>query len=118
MFFTSASTRTAQAAFLPGQAPSAAPGSAAADHEDGQGGGGAGEHGDALIARTSTTGRGIAVTPTERAEANLRTLRTEWSRELAGILGDDLDAVRDCNRLLSRLEQQLIDDHADQQTRS
>jgi DNA-binding MarR family transcriptional regulator len=65
-----------------------------------------------LVARTSTTGRGIAVTPTERAEANLHTLRTAWSRELAGILGGDLDAVRQCNRLLSHLEQQLIDDDA------
>jgi DNA-binding MarR family transcriptional regulator len=63
-----------------------------------------------LISRTSTTGRGIAVTPTERAAANLRTLRTAWSRELASILGDDLDAVRTCNQLLSHLEQQLTDD--------
>jgi DNA-binding MarR family transcriptional regulator len=70
-----------------------------------------------LISRTSTTGRGIAVTPTERAADNLRTLRAAWSRELAGILGDDLDAVRQCNQLLSRLEQRLTDDRADQDAR-
>lgn len=70
-----------------------------------------------LISRTSTTGRGIAVTPTERAVANLRILRAAWSRELASILGDDLNAVRHCNQLLSHLEQQLTDDHADQQAR-
>jgi DNA-binding MarR family transcriptional regulator len=70
-----------------------------------------------LISRTSTTGRGIAVTPTERAAANLHTLRTAWSRELASILGDDLDAVRRCNQLLSHLEQQLTDGDADQQAR-
>jgi len=39
------------------------------------------------------------VTPTERAVANLRILRAAWSRELASILGDDLDAVRHCNQL-------------------
>jgi DNA-binding MarR family transcriptional regulator len=66
-----------------------------------------------MISRAATTGRGIAVTPTERAAANLRTLRAAWSRELAGVLGDDLDAVRQCNELLSHLEQRLIDDDAD-----
>jgi hypothetical protein len=35
-----------------------------------------------------------------------------WSRQLAGILGDDLDAVRHCNQLLSHLEQRLTDDRA------
>ena len=70
-----------------------------------------------MISRAATTGRGIAVTPTDRAEANLRTLRAAWSRELAGILGDDLDAVRHTNQLLSRLEQRLTDDHADQHAR-
>jgi DNA-binding MarR family transcriptional regulator len=67
-----------------------------------------------MISRAATTGRGIAVTPTERAAANLRTLRAAWSRELAGILGDDLDAVRHTNQLLSHLEQRLTDDHASQ----
>ncbi len=68
-----------------------------------------------MISRSATTGRGIAVTPTERAAANLRALRAAWSRELTGILGDDLDAVRDCNELLSHLEQRLTDDdHASQ----
>lgn len=67
-----------------------------------------------MISRAATSGRGIAVTPTEYAAANLRTLRAAWSRELAGILGDDLDAVRDCNQLLARLEQRLTSDHAGQ----
>jgi len=67
-----------------------------------------------MISRAATTGRGIAVTPTEHAAANLRILRAAWSRELAGILGDDLDAVRRCNQLLSHLEQRLTDDRAHQ----
>ncbi len=67
-----------------------------------------------MVSRAATTGRGIAVTPTERAAANLRTLRAAWSRELAGLLGDDLDAVRRANQLLSHLEQRLTDDHASQ----
>jgi DNA-binding MarR family transcriptional regulator len=67
-----------------------------------------------LVSRAATTGRGIAVNPTERAAANLRVLRAAWSRELAGILSDDLDAVRHCNQLLSHLEQRLTDDHAGQ----
>jgi hypothetical protein len=54
------------------------------------------------------------VTPSDYAAANLRTLRAAWSRELAGVLGDDLDAVRHCNQLLARLEQRLTNDHADQ----
>jgi hypothetical protein len=54
------------------------------------------------------------VSPTERAAANLRTLRAAWSRELAGVLDDDLDAVRHCNQLLSHLEQRLTDDHTSQ----
>jgi DNA-binding MarR family transcriptional regulator len=67
-----------------------------------------------MVSRAATTGRGIAVTPTDYAAANLRTLRAAWSRELAGVLGDDLDAVRHCNQLLARLEQRLTNDHADQ----
>ena len=62
-----------------------------------------------LISRTATTGRGIAVNPTELAAANLRVLRAAWSRELAGILSDDLDAVRHCNELLGHIEQRLTD---------
>jgi DNA-binding MarR family transcriptional regulator len=65
-----------------------------------------------MVSRTATTGRGIAVTPTELAAANLRILRAAWSRELARVLSDDLDAVRTCNQLLSQLEQRLTDDHA------
>jgi hypothetical protein len=34
-------------------------------------------------------------------------------RELAGILGDDLDAVRHCNQLPGRPGQRLAGDHAD-----
>jgi DNA-binding MarR family transcriptional regulator len=65
-----------------------------------------------LISRAATTGRGIAVTPTERAAANLRILRAAWSHELAGVFGGDLDAVRHANQLLGHLEQRLTDDHA------
>ncbi|UAC01964.1 MarR family transcriptional regulator [Dactylosporangium vinaceum] len=64
-----------------------------------------------MISRSSTTGRGIAVHPTPLAQSNLQLLRRAWSRELDGLLGDDLDAVRDCNALLARLEQRLTDEH-------
>jgi hypothetical protein len=37
-----------------------------------------------------------------------RLLRSAWARELAGIVGDDLDDVRRCTALLSRIEQHLI----------
>ena len=68
-----------------------------------------------MISRAAGTGRGIAVHPTERAAANLRVLRAGWARELAGLLGDDLDAVRQCTELLSRLEHRLTaDDRAEQ----
>jgi hypothetical protein len=49
--------------------------------------------------------------------ANLRTLREACSRELAGLLGDDLDAVRACNQLLGHLEQRLTTDHGGQHAR-
>jgi DNA-binding MarR family transcriptional regulator len=65
-----------------------------------------------MISRAATTGRGVAVTPTEHAAANLAVLRAAWSRELTGLLGDDLDAVRRCNQLLSHLEQRLTSDDA------
>lgn len=68
-----------------------------------------------MISRAATSGRGIAVTATEYAAANLQILRGAWSRELAGILGDDLDAVRHCNQLLGRLEQGLTSDNASQE---
>jgi DNA-binding MarR family transcriptional regulator len=61
-----------------------------------------------MVSRTATTGRGIAVRPTELAGSNLRLLRSAWARELAGIVGDDLDDVRRCTALLSRIEQHLI----------
>ncbi|HEY7271147.1 MAG TPA: MarR family transcriptional regulator [Actinoplanes sp.] len=63
-----------------------------------------------MISRTATTGRGIAVHPTEHAATNLQVLRHAWARELAGLLGDDLDAVQQCIDLLSRLEQRLTAD--------
>jgi DNA-binding MarR family transcriptional regulator len=61
--------------------------------------------GKGMVTRTATSGRGIAVSPTEKAAANLRTLRAAWSRELASALGQDLADVRRCNELLSGLEQ-------------
>jgi DNA-binding MarR family transcriptional regulator len=62
-----------------------------------------------MVTRTSTSGRGVAVSPTQLAAANLRNLRAAWSRELAGALGDDLPSVQRCVELLSRLERRLID---------
>ncbi|GAA3246190.1 MarR family winged helix-turn-helix transcriptional regulator [Dactylosporangium siamense] len=58
-----------------------------------------------MISRRATAGRGVAVHPTDRAAANLRTLRAAWSRELAEAVGADLDDVRRCAALLSRIEQ-------------
>ncbi|BEL06526.1 hypothetical protein Q0Z83_047170 [Actinoplanes sichuanensis] len=63
--------------------------------------------GKGMILRTATDGRGVAVHPTELAETNLQVLREGWTRELSGALGDDLDAVRQCADLLSRLERHL-----------
>jgi DNA-binding MarR family transcriptional regulator len=63
-----------------------------------------------MISRTAT-GRGIAVRATERAAANLRVLRAGWARQLAGVMGDDLDTVRRCANLLSQLEQRLTADN-------
>jgi len=62
-----------------------------------------------LISRSSTSGRGVAVEPTQLAADNLRALRAAWSRELTGALGDDLDDVRKCVDLLSKLELRLVD---------
>ena len=62
-----------------------------------------------MVTRTSTSGRGVAVSPTQLADDNLRNLRAAWSHELAGALGDDLASVRRCIELLSRLERRLID---------
>jgi len=62
-----------------------------------------------MVTRTATSGRGVAVSPTQLAADNLRNLRAAWSRELAGALGDDLPSVRRCVDLLSRLERRLID---------
>ncbi|GAB2602696.1 hypothetical protein Aab01nite_62140 [Paractinoplanes abujensis] len=63
-----------------------------------------------MISRTASAGRGIAVSPTARAADNLRLLRAAWAGELAGLVGDDLDAVRRCTEVLSRLERALTAD--------
>ncbi|MCD5351372.1 MarR family winged helix-turn-helix transcriptional regulator [Kineosporia mesophila] len=60
-----------------------------------------------MVRRQATGGRGVAVHPTELAARNLRLLRSGWSRQLGGVLGDDLDAVRECAALLARLETDL-----------
>jgi len=62
-----------------------------------------------MVTRTSTSGRGIAVTPTQLAVDNLRTLRAAWSRELSTTLGDDLADVRRCNKLLSSIERHFVE---------
>lgn len=62
-----------------------------------------------MISRSATSGRGVTVLPTQRAAANLRTLRAAWSRELASALGNDLDGVRRCNEVLSGLERHFIE---------
>ena len=62
-----------------------------------------------MVTRTSTSGRGIAVIPTELAADNLRTLRAAWSRELTAALGKDLASVRKCNELLTGLERHFVD---------
>lgn len=61
-----------------------------------------------MIVRTASGGRGVAVTATDFAAANLRRLHYAWSCQLGDVLRDDLNAVHECNRLLSRLERRLI----------
>ncbi len=63
--------------------------------------------GKGMLTRTAAAGRGIVVHPSERAAANLAVLRVAWARELAGVLGDERAAVRQCNALLRRLEERL-----------
>jgi DNA-binding MarR family transcriptional regulator len=65
-----------------------------------------------MVTRSSTSGRGVAVSPTQLAADNLRNLRAAWSRELAGALGDDLPSVRTCVELLGRLERRLFEARA------
>ena len=65
-----------------------------------------------MISRRATAGRGVAVHPTERAAANLRTLRAVWARELAEALGEDLDDVRRCTALLDRIERHFTTGHS------
>ncbi len=66
-----------------------------------------------MVTRTAASGRGIVVHPSERAATNLGILRAAWARELVGVLGDEPDAVRQCNDLLRRLEQRLTAVSAD-----
>jgi DNA-binding MarR family transcriptional regulator len=66
-----------------------------------------------MVTRSAAAGRGIVVHPSERAATNLGILRAAWARELAGVLGDEPDAVRQCNDLLRRLEQRLTAVSAD-----
>ncbi|GGN65279.1 hypothetical protein GCM10010112_26450 [Actinoplanes lobatus] len=66
--------------------------------------------GKGMISRAAAAGRGVAVHPTELAASNLRVLRKGWTREFAGVLGDDTEAVRQCVQLLSRLERHLTAD--------
>ena len=51
-----------------------------------------------MVTRTAGSGRAVTVMPTERAAANLRTLRAAWSRELEGALANDLADVRTATR--------------------
>jgi DNA-binding MarR family transcriptional regulator len=61
-----------------------------------------------MISRAATKGRGITVHPTELAATNLRRVRAAWASEIAAVLGDDPDAVRQCAGILSRLEKALM----------
>ncbi|MFG1604851.1 MarR family winged helix-turn-helix transcriptional regulator [Actinoplanes sp. NPDC049265] len=63
-----------------------------------------------MISRAATKGRGITVHPTELSASNLRRVRATWAGELAGVLGDDPGAVRQCIEVLSRLEKALMAD--------
>lgn len=65
--------------------------------------------GKGMVTRSSTSGRGVAVMPTDAAAANLRILRAAWSRELTPALGRDLATVHACNDLLSDLERHFLD---------
>lgn len=64
-----------------------------------------------MVTRAATSGRGIAVAPTQLAADNLRALQAAWSRQLAGALGNDLGDVRRCTRLLAKIEERLIEPH-------
>jgi DNA-binding MarR family transcriptional regulator len=63
--------------------------------------------GKGMITRTANGDRTVAVAPTRLAADNLEVLRAAWASELAGVLSGDLAAVRQCNKLLARLESQL-----------
>jgi DNA-binding MarR family transcriptional regulator len=61
-----------------------------------------------MITRTSSSGRGVTVTPTPLAATNLKRLHDAWARELAAPLASDLPEVRQCVALLAKLELSLI----------
>lgn len=63
-----------------------------------------GLEGKGMVVRSSAGGRGVSVAPTDLATSNLRVLRAAWSDQLSGVLPDELEAIRDCNQLLRRLE--------------
>jgi hypothetical protein len=60
-----------------------------------------------MVTRTGATGRGTAVAATTLAARNLTKLRSAWSRELAAVLGDGFDSVRQGVTLLTELERRL-----------
>ena len=62
-----------------------------------------------MVTRTSSSGRGVVITPTPLAATNLERLHDAWARELAAPLGDDFPEVRQCVALLAKLELSLIE---------
>lgn len=66
-----------------------------------------------MITRRASNGRGVAVTPTRLAATNIAHLRTAWSHQLKDAVRQDLDAVRQCNQLLSQIEHSLTSTNTD-----
>ncbi|MFC0676101.1 MarR family winged helix-turn-helix transcriptional regulator [Brachybacterium hainanense] len=68
-----------------------------------------------MVDRRPTSGRSIAVTPTERAHENLRQLQAAWADELRGIITTPAsrEAVTRCIEVLAQMEQHLIRPPAD-----
>lgn len=60
-----------------------------------------------MVTRTANGDRTVAVLPTQLAVDNLNVLKAAWAEQLAIVLKDDLASVRQCNRLLERLETRL-----------
>jgi DNA-binding MarR family transcriptional regulator len=57
----------------------------------------------------SHTGRQVTVTATRLAATNLQALRSAWGHELVHALHADTETIRQCNDLLSALEQRLTE---------